>query len=47
MLTWGILFPAGMVLGLTKSKWHVPVQSLATLLYALVRSCFWRIQILR
>ncbi|KAG1738963.1 hypothetical protein EDB19DRAFT_1712146 [Suillus lakei] len=26
---WGIIFPIGMVLGLTRSRWHVPVQSLA------------------
>ncbi|TFK48450.1 hypothetical protein OE88DRAFT_1684485 [Heliocybe sulcata] len=24
---WGILFPTGMVLGLTRSRWHVPLQS--------------------
>ncbi|KAF8733459.1 hypothetical protein AX14_003822 [Amanita brunnescens Koide BX004] len=24
---WGILFPIGMVLGLAKSRWHVPLQS--------------------
>ncbi|GHJ84286.1 hypothetical protein NliqN6_0688 [Naganishia liquefaciens] len=24
---WGFLFPIGMVLGLSKSRWHVPVQS--------------------
>lgn len=23
---WGILFPTGMVLGLSKSRWHVPLQ---------------------
>jgi len=23
---WGILFPAGMVLGMTRSRWHVPLQ---------------------
>jgi len=23
---WGILFPIGMVLGLSRSKWHVPLQ---------------------
>lgn len=23
---WGVLFPTGMVLGMTKSKWHVPLQ---------------------
>lgn len=23
---WGVLFPTGMVLGLTKSRWHVPLQ---------------------
>ncbi|KAF9068437.1 hypothetical protein BDP27DRAFT_1295287 [Rhodocollybia butyracea] len=25
-LIWGILFPVGMVLGISKSKWHVPLQ---------------------
>ncbi|EKM81790.1 hypothetical protein AGABI1DRAFT_36578 [Agaricus bisporus var. burnettii JB137-S8] len=24
---WGIIFPVGMVLGLTRSRWHVPLQS--------------------
>lgn len=23
---WGVIFPIGMVLGLTRSRWHVPVQ---------------------
>ena len=23
---WGVLFPVGMVLGLSKSRWHVPLQ---------------------
>jgi hypothetical protein len=23
---WGIIFPTGMVLGITRSKWHVPLQ---------------------
>ena len=23
---WGFIFPIGMVLGLTKSRWHVPLQ---------------------
>lgn len=23
---WGILFPIGMVLGITRSRWHVPLQ---------------------
>lgn len=23
---WGVLFPIGMVLGLSKSRWHVPLQ---------------------
>lgn len=23
---WGILFPVGMVLGITRSRWHVPLQ---------------------
>ncbi|KAI9570866.1 hypothetical protein HD554DRAFT_278206 [Boletus coccyginus] len=28
-LVWGVLFPIGMVLGLSRSRWHVPLQSLA------------------
>ncbi|TKA28943.1 hypothetical protein B0A50_03354 [Salinomyces thailandicus] len=31
-LAWGILFPTGMVLGLVKSRWHVPTQVAATVL---------------
>ncbi|THH08908.1 hypothetical protein EW146_g8840 [Bondarzewia mesenterica] len=27
---WGILFPIGMVLGITRSRWHVPLQVRAT-----------------
>ena len=27
---WGILFPTGMVLGMSKSRWHVPLQVLTT-----------------
>jgi len=26
-IVWGILFPVGMVLGITRSRWHVPLQS--------------------
>ena len=26
LAVWGILFPIGMVLGLSRSRWHVPVQ---------------------
>lgn len=29
---WGILFPTGMVLGLVKSRWHVPTQVVASAL---------------
>ena len=29
-LAWGIVYPTGMVLGLVKSRWHVPVQVLGT-----------------
>ncbi|KAF5318382.1 hypothetical protein D9611_013908 [Ephemerocybe angulata] len=29
---WGVLFPIGMVLGLSKSRWHVPVQATGFLL---------------
>ncbi|EIN06300.1 hypothetical protein PUNSTDRAFT_115584 [Punctularia strigosozonata HHB-11173 SS5] len=31
---WGILFPVGMVLGITRSRWHVPLQSVGFLLTA-------------
>ncbi|KAI1206334.1 uncharacterized protein F4807DRAFT_453515 [Annulohypoxylon truncatum] len=30
MFTWGVIFPLGMVLGIVKSRWHVPVQVLGT-----------------
>ncbi|KIY63328.1 hypothetical protein CYLTODRAFT_360148 [Cylindrobasidium torrendii FP15055 ss-10] len=29
---WGMLFPLGMVLGITRSRWHVPIQSAGILL---------------
>ncbi|KAK0897438.1 hypothetical protein LTR02_010720 [Friedmanniomyces endolithicus] len=29
-LAWGVLFPTGMVLGLVRNRWHVPVQTLAS-----------------
>ncbi|KAG6812346.1 hypothetical protein H0H92_003336 [Tricholoma furcatifolium] len=29
---WGVLFPIGMVLGITRSRWHVPLQSAGFLL---------------
>ncbi|KAF3760380.1 hypothetical protein M406DRAFT_343490 [Cryphonectria parasitica EP155] len=32
MLAFGVLFPLGMVLGITKSRWHVPIQSLSSVL---------------
>ncbi|KAK0727522.1 hypothetical protein B0T26DRAFT_694839 [Lasiosphaeria miniovina] len=32
MLAFGLLFPLGMVLGIIKSRWHVPVQVLSTLI---------------
>ncbi|KAK7031535.1 protein YTP1 [Favolaschia claudopus] len=31
---WGVLFPVGMVLGITRSRWHVPLQSVGFLLTA-------------
>ncbi|KAF2823799.1 hypothetical protein CC86DRAFT_457436 [Ophiobolus disseminans] len=31
-LAWGIIFPTGMVLGISRSKWHVPVQTIGSLL---------------
>ncbi|KAF1915499.1 hypothetical protein BDU57DRAFT_596003 [Ampelomyces quisqualis] len=31
-MAWGIIFPTGMVLGIIRSKWHVPVQTLGSLL---------------
>ncbi|PPQ63108.1 hypothetical protein CVT24_005819 [Panaeolus cyanescens] len=27
-LVWGVLFPIGMMLGITRSKWHVPLQGI-------------------
>ncbi|KZT69285.1 hypothetical protein DAEQUDRAFT_726869 [Daedalea quercina L-15889] len=31
-LVWGVLFPTGMILGLSRSRWHVPLQSVGFLL---------------
>ncbi|KAH7051027.1 putative integral membrane protein [Macrophomina phaseolina] len=31
-LAWGVLYPTGMVLGITRSRWHVPIQSIATVM---------------
>jgi hypothetical protein len=31
-LAWGIMFPTGMVLGMIRSKWHVPVQTTGSVL---------------
>lgn len=31
-LAWGIIFPTGMVLGITRSRWHVPLQTVGSLL---------------
>ncbi|KAH3953156.1 hypothetical protein HBH53_038570 [Parastagonospora nodorum] len=31
-MAWGIIFPTGMVLGIIRSKWHVPVQTLGSVL---------------
>ncbi|KAJ3162122.1 hypothetical protein HDU86_005820 [Geranomyces michiganensis] len=33
-IAWGLLYPLGMIFGLTRSRWHVPVQTLATILTA-------------
>ncbi|KAJ3579009.1 hypothetical protein NPX13_g1556 [Xylaria arbuscula] len=32
MAAWGVIFPVGMVLGIVKNRWHVPVQVLGTAL---------------
>lgn len=32
MFAWGVIFPLGMVLGIVKSRWHVPVQVAGTAL---------------
>ncbi|KAI0867616.1 hypothetical protein GGS24DRAFT_271256 [Hypoxylon argillaceum] len=32
MAAWGVIFPLGMVLGMVKSRWHVPVQVAGTAL---------------
>jgi hypothetical protein len=37
---WGILFPIGMVLGLARSRWHVPLQVSAPKLYRSVFHVF-------
>lgn len=29
---WGILFPVGMILGMTRSRWHVPLQVITLIL---------------
>ncbi|KAF8514047.1 hypothetical protein JB92DRAFT_2720015 [Gautieria morchelliformis] len=34
VLVWGFIFPTGMVLGMTRSRWHVPLQSTALVLTA-------------
>ncbi|PGH13940.1 hypothetical protein AJ79_03355 [Helicocarpus griseus UAMH5409] len=32
MVTFGLIFPTGMVLGITRSRWHVPVQIVGTII---------------
>ncbi|KAI9687490.1 MAG: hypothetical protein M1822_002100 [Bathelium mastoideum] len=32
IFAWGVLFPIGMVLGIIRSRWHVPVQAFSTVL---------------
>ncbi|KAI9714739.1 MAG: hypothetical protein M1820_000028 [Bogoriella megaspora] len=32
IFAWGILFPTGMVLGIIRSRWHVPIQGFTTVL---------------
>ncbi|KAF2678993.1 hypothetical protein K458DRAFT_394402 [Lentithecium fluviatile CBS 122367] len=32
IMAWGIMFPTGMVLGIIRSKWHVPVQTTGSVL---------------
>ncbi|ORY70983.1 uncharacterized protein BCR38DRAFT_415647 [Pseudomassariella vexata] len=32
MLAWGVIFPVGMVLGIVKNRWHVPIQVFGTVL---------------
>lgn len=32
ILSFGILFPVGMVLGIVRSRWHVPLQIVATVI---------------
>ncbi|KAJ7230660.1 hypothetical protein GGX14DRAFT_584177 [Mycena pura] len=33
-MVWGVIFPIGMVLGITRSRWHVPLQSAGFVLTA-------------
>ncbi|KAG9234140.1 hypothetical protein BJ875DRAFT_462316 [Amylocarpus encephaloides] len=35
LLSFGIIFPTGMVLGITRNRWHVPVQILGTIIAVL------------
>ncbi|KAG2174969.1 hypothetical protein INT43_006031 [Umbelopsis isabellina] len=35
IITFGFIYPIGMVLGLVRSRWHVPVQTLGSLLFVL------------
>ena len=44
-LIWAVVFPFGMVLGLSRSRWHVPVQLTATVV-TMVSASFWRLQAL-
>ena len=47
---WGLIFPIGMVLGLTRSRWHVPLQVSEVVLDCITTfyKVFWhRLQVLR
>ena len=37
---WGIIFPIGMVLGLSRSRWHVPLQVSTEILSKYLLKCF-------
>ena len=38
---WGILFPLGMVLGMSRSRWHVPLQVRSTIINIIIYYAFY------
>ena len=38
---WGILFPLGMVLGMSRSRWHVPLQVRSAIINIIIYDAFY------